>query len=122
MQYGSLFVTCLFALYGCTQPVGRQCIYGKPLKGNGTIKSISHGECIVDFRPDNRVWAKWSVEKRFQDMGAWCWIMGKVGTGRTYRAIYQQEIEGSCNPYRVILYDKTFINKQPNIAKKYHLE
>lgn len=122
LQSICIAIISLFFLYGCTQPVGEKCIYAEPIKGNATIKSIQEGECIVDFRPSGRVWAEWSVEKRFQDMGAECQILGKITVGRTYTAIYEKEIAGSCKPYRVIVYDKAFIKKRPDLAKMYHLE
>ena len=112
----------LFFLCGCTNPVGGECKYGERTKGYATIKFIHQGECIVDFRPNNRILAEWSVEKRFKDMGAECYILGKIGVGKTYPAIYEKEISGTCKPYKVIVYDKEFLKKSPNLAKEYHLE
>ena len=116
-------ILSLLFLYGCIQPVcGEKCKYGERIKGNATIKSISQGEYIVDFRPANRVLAEWSVEEKFQEMGAQCWCYGKVTVGKTYTAIYEKETAGTCKPYRVIVYDKDFLKKRPDIAKKYDLE
>jgi len=55
-------------------------------------------------------------------MGTECWIFGKISVGKTYTAIYEKEIAGDCKPYRVIVYDKEFLKKRPDLAKEYHLE
>ena len=106
---------------GCTPPVGGECKYGGRIKGSATIKSIRQGECIVDFRPAGRVWAEWNVESEFQDMGALCYVSNRT-VGKTYMAIYEKELAGSCKPYRLIVYDRDVMKKHPNLAKMYDLK
>ncbi len=114
-------IISILLLGGCSSKVGGECKYGERIVGNATIKSIDKGECIVDFRPSNRVWAEWSVKPRFKDMGALCYVNDR-NIGKTYMAIYEKELVGTCSPYRVIVYDEDFLKSHPNLSKEYNLK
>ena len=116
-----LWTVSLFSLTSCTQPVGGECKYGERVEGSATIKSIDERGCIVDFRPADRVWAEWSVEPRFQDISASCYVNNRKA-GKTYMAIYEKELLGSCKPYRLIVYDRDTMKQYPNLVKIYGLK
>ena len=116
-----LGLIAILFLGGCEPQVGGECKYGERVEGSATIKSIDERGCIVDFRPADRVWAEWSVEPKFQDMGASCYVSNRVA-GKTYMAIYEKELVGSCKPYRLIVYDRDVVKKHPNLAKMYGLK
>ena len=109
-----MVVVCILTLNGCTPTAGGECKYGERVIGNATIKSIDKG-CIVDFRATNR-----SVEPKFKDIDALCYVNNRV-VGETYMAIYEKELAGTCKPYRVIVYDKFYLKKRPDLFKKYNL-
>ena len=106
------FGVCVLILSGCSPKVGGECVYGKEIKGTALVKSIENGECIVEFHPESRVLAEWSVEKKFRNIDAKCY--GKVEKGMVYGAVYRQEIRGSCKPYRLAVYTEEFFKKHPN--------
>ena len=102
LQTATVTLATIFGLSGCTPMVGGECRY-QDTTGRAIVQSLNQN-CIVDFYVKKRVGSQWVDKKMFEAREAEC--LGEVEVAKEYKAIYSEEIEGSCTPYILRVYGK----------------
>ncbi len=89
---------------GCVGFVGGECKYEKSL-GIAKITKTKN-RCIADFYPLQEPLREWNLKKNILGLEIECQDFEQ---NKTYPAVYNKIIKGSCIPFRLDVYKKTFL-------------
>jgi len=112
MRYAVGIMAISFLLNSCIYIVGGSCKY-KETVGIAKVIELRDKECTVDFYPSQKI----ENTQDIYNIDATC--IGDISIGKSYPAIYSKEIEGSCKPYRVMVYHPKVLKSHNDLSAKF---